>query len=42
MWISSVIAMLENGEEVEKNYYVEEDVFTIDNVTEEVLQERNY
>lgn len=41
-YLSEVIAMLENGEEVEKNYYVEEDVFTIDNVTEEVLQERNY
>ncbi len=34
--------MLEKGERVEKNYYVEEDVFTIENVTEEVLQGRNY
>lgn len=41
-YISEVISMLENGEEVERNYYVDEDVFTIDNVTEEVLQERNY
>lgn len=41
-YISEVIAMLENGENVEENYYVEEVVFTIDNVTEAVLQERNY
>lgn len=41
-YISEVIAMLENGEKVEENYYVEEVVFTIDNVTEAVLQERNY
>ena len=40
--ISEVIDMLEKGERVEKNYYVEEDVFTIENVTEEVLQGRNY
>lgn len=41
-YISDVIQMLENGEEVEKQYYVEEDVFTIDNVTEELLNERTY
>ena len=41
-YLSAVISMLENGEEVERNYYVDEDVFTIDNVTEEVLRERNY
>ncbi len=41
-YISEVIQMLENGEEVEKQYYVEEDVFTIDNVTEELLNERTY
>lgn len=41
-YLSQVISMLENGEDVEKDYYVEEDVFTIENVTEEVLQERNY
>ena len=41
-YLSEVISMLERGETVEKNYYVEEDVFTIENVTEEVLKERNY
>lgn len=41
-YLSEVISMLERGETVEKNYYVEEDVFTIENVTEEVLRERNY
>ncbi len=41
-YISEVIQMLENGQEVEKNYFVEEHVFTIDNVTEELLQERTY
>jgi len=41
-YISQVIEMLEAGEEVEKKYYVEEDVFTIENVTEELLQERSY
>lgn len=41
-YISEVIGMLENGQEVEKQYYVEEDVFTMDNVTEDVLRERNY
>ena len=41
-YVSEVIAMLESGQEVEKQYYVEEDVFTADNVTEDVLRERNY
>lgn len=41
-YISQVIEMLENGEEVEKQYYVEENVFTIDNVTKELIEERNY
>ena len=41
-YLSEVISMLERGETVEKNYYVEEDVFTIENVTEELLKERNY
>ena len=41
-YLSQVISMLEKGQEVEKDYYVEGDIFTIDNVTEEVLQERNY
>ena len=40
--LSRVIGMLEDGEEVEQQYYVEEDVFTIKNVTQEVLQKRNY
>ena len=41
-YISEVIRMLEAGEEIEKEYYVEEDVFTIDNVTEELLNKRTY
>ncbi len=41
-YLSQVISMLEKGQEVEKIIYVEEDIFTIENVTEEVLQERNY
>ena len=41
-YISEVIRMLEAGEEIEKEYYVEEDVFTIDNVTEELLNGRSY
>ncbi|MBO5474711.1 MAG: ABC transporter substrate-binding protein [Lachnospiraceae bacterium] len=41
-YLSDVIQRLENGEEVEKEYYVEEDVFTIENVTEELLEERTY
>lgn len=41
-YLLQVIDMLEAGQTVEKRYYVEEDVFTIENVTEELLQERNY
>lgn len=41
-YISRVIQMMENGEEIEKEYYVEEDVYTIENVTEELLNERIY
>lgn len=41
-YLSQVIGMLEAGEPVEKTYYVEEDVFTIENVTEELLRERSY
>lgn len=41
-YLLKVIDMLEAGEPVEKQYYVEEDVFTIENVTEEVLDERSY
>lgn len=41
-YISDVIGMIENGQQVEKQYYVEEHIFTPDNVTEEILRERNY
>lgn len=41
-YLLQVIDMLEAGEPVEKQYYVEEDVFTIENVTEEILDERSY
>lgn len=41
-YISEVIRLLENGQEVEKRYYVEEDVFTMENVTQEVLNNRTY
>ena len=41
-YLSDVITMLENGQEVEKQYYVEETVFTKDNVTEDVLRSRGY
>ncbi len=41
-YLLRVIDMLEAGEPVEKKYYVEEDVFTIENVTQELLQERTY
>ncbi len=41
-YLLQVIDMLERGEPVEKQYYVEEDVFTMENVTEEVLDERSY
>lgn len=41
-YLSRVIDMLEHGEEVEQQYHVEENVFTIENVTEALLEERNY
>lgn len=41
-YISEVISMLERGQEIEKQYYVEEHIFTMENVTEDVLRERNY
>lgn len=41
-YLLQVIDMLEADETVEKKYYVEEDVFTITNVTQELLQERTY
>lgn len=41
-YLLNVIDMLEAGEPVEKKYYVEEDVFTIENVTQELLEERTY
>lgn len=41
-YLLQVIDKLEAGEPVERQYYVEEDVFTMENVTEEVLKERNY
>ena len=41
-YVSDVIESLENGMEVEKQYYVDENVFTIDNVTRDVLSQRNY
>lgn len=41
-YISEVIDMLEHGQEIEKQYYVEEHIFTMENVTEDVLRERNY
>lgn len=41
-YLLNVISMLEAGEPVEKKYYVEEDVFTIENVTQELLEERTY
>lgn len=41
-YISEVIRMLENGQTVEKKYYVEEDIYTMENVTQEVLDSRIY
>ena len=41
-YLLQVIDMLEAGEPVEKQYYVQEDVFTMENVTKEVLDERSY
>lgn len=39
--LAEVIEKLEKGEDVLKNYYLEENVFTIDNV-DEFIEERNY
>lgn len=39
--LAEVIEKLENGEDVLKNYYLDENVFTIDNV-DEFIEERNY
>ncbi len=41
-YLLRVIDRLEAGEPVERRYYVEEDVFTKDNVTQELLEERTY
>lgn len=41
-YLLQVIDMLEAGEPVEKQYYVKEDVFTMENVTREILEERSY
>ncbi len=41
-YLLRVIDMLEAGETVEKKYYVEENVFTVENVTKELLEERTY
>lgn len=41
-YISDIISKLEAGQKVDKKYYVEEHVYTIDNVTEELLRERTY
>lgn len=41
-YLLQVIDMLQAGEPVEKQYYVQEDVFTMENVTKEVLDERSY
>ena len=40
-YISEIIQKIENGETLEKKYYVDEQVFTIDNVND-VLEERTY
>lgn len=41
-YLSDIIQKIERGEKVEKKYNVEEQVFTIDNVTEELIKNRNY
>lgn len=41
-YLLQVIDDLEAGRTVEKQYYVEENVYTQENVTEELLRERNY
>ena len=40
-YISEIIQKIENGESLEKKYYVEEQVFTIENV-DDVLEQRTY
>ncbi|MGN0413310.1 MAG: ABC transporter substrate-binding protein [Lachnospiraceae bacterium] len=40
-YISEIIQKIENGENLEKKYYVDEQVFTIDNVND-VLEQRTY
>ena len=40
-YISEIIQKIENGESLEKKYYVEEQVFTIENVND-VLEQRTY
>lgn len=40
--VAEIIGKMEKGEKIERQYYVEEDVFTIDNVTEELLRSRTY
>ena len=40
-YISEIIQKIENGETLEKKYYVDEQVFTIDNV-DDVLEQRTY
>ena len=41
-YIADIISRLEDGEVVDKKNYVEETVFTIDNVTDELLEGRTY
>lgn len=41
-YISEVIQRLEQGEKVQKKYSVEEQVFTIDNVTQQLIDQRSY
>ncbi len=41
-YISDVIRLLESGQEVEKRYYVEEDIFTMENVTQDIINGRDY
>ena len=40
-WVEQVIRALERGEEVEKTFYIEEQVFTQENVSR-YLDKRNY
>ena len=41
-YLLRVIDDLEAGKAVEKQYYVEENIYTQENVTEELLRERSY